>query len=66
MSGAPTREEVRGWSRERCITWLVWNDRNGCYTDEDRAAEGWAPLKRREAQGRVLRELREAREQAGS
>lgn len=26
-------------SRDSIIRWLVWNDRNGCYSDEDRDAE---------------------------
>ena len=31
-------------SREDIIAWLVWNDRNGIYTDEDSVAEGYPPL----------------------
>jgi len=27
-------------SRDSLITWLVWNDRNGCYTDADCDSEG--------------------------
>lgn len=36
-------------SREDLIRWLAWNDRNGCYTDSDCAAEGMDPLTTREA-----------------
>jgi len=31
-------------SRDSLITWLVWNDRNGCYTDIDCANEGMEKL----------------------
>lgn len=41
--------EVQDWiledgSREQIIGWLVWNDGNGVYTDEDSIAEGWEPM----------------------
>jgi hypothetical protein len=29
--------------RESLIRWLVWNDPNGCYTDEDAIAEWGKP-----------------------
>lgn len=38
-------------SRESLIAWLCWNDRNGCYTDEDSIAEFGSPA--------TLEELRE-------
>lgn len=28
------RNEFKSWSRERLISWLKWNDRNGIYDDE--------------------------------
>jgi hypothetical protein len=31
-------------TREHLIQWLVWNDGNGCYTDDDARAEGHEPL----------------------
>ena len=31
-------------NREEMIAWLVQNDPNGCYTDEDSAAEGLEPI----------------------
>ena len=31
-------------TREDIIAWLVWNDRNGIYTDEDSVAEDYPPL----------------------
>jgi hypothetical protein len=27
-------------TREEILAWLQWNDRNGCYTDEQCAADG--------------------------
>ena len=35
---------IRDGSREAVISWLVWNDGNGCYSDEDSKAEGYPPL----------------------
>lgn len=54
--------EIQQWllengTRERLIDWLVWNDGNGVYTDEDSEAEGYPPLtleKAREAMQGVL------------
>lgn len=37
------------------IAWLVWNDPNGCYTDEDCATEGLEPLTLETAQAIVER-----------
>jgi hypothetical protein len=31
-------------TREDIIAWLVWNDRNGIYTDEDSVLEDYPPL----------------------
>lgn len=31
-------------TREDIIEWLVWNDANGVFTDEDSIAEGYEPL----------------------
>ena len=30
--------------RDAIIAWLCWNDRHGCYTDEDCEAEGLNPM----------------------
>ena len=56
--------EIQQWllehgTREQLIEWLVWNDGNGVYTDEDSEAEGYPPLtleKARESMQRVLDE----------
>jgi len=42
-------------TREQIIAWLVWNDPNGIYTDEDSAAEGYAVLTRVRA-AQIMRE----------
>lgn len=30
--------------RQELIAWLVWNDRNGIWTDGDSVAKGYLPL----------------------
>jgi hypothetical protein len=41
---APGEPRVDLNSRNSIIRWLAWNDRNGCYFDQDAAAEGLEPL----------------------
>ena len=41
-------------NRNDVINWLRWNDRNGWYTDDDRADEGWAPLTIEEAKNTMI------------
>ena len=31
-------------TREEIIAWLMWNDANGVWSDEDSEAEGWKPI----------------------
>jgi len=31
-------------TRNDVINWLCWNDRNGCYRDDDAITEGYDPL----------------------
>jgi hypothetical protein len=43
------RRDIQQWllergTREQLIEWLVWNDGNGVYTDEDSIAEGYGQL----------------------
>ena len=38
-----------GADRESIIGWLVWNDGNGCYSDEDHTAEWGRVMTRDEA-----------------
>lgn len=41
--------DLNSISRELLIKWLVWNDKNGIYTDSDSIAEGMQPLTKQEA-----------------
>ena len=41
-------------NRNDVINWLRWNDRNGWYTDDDRAEEGWMPLTIEEAKNTMI------------
>lgn len=43
-----TTTDLNTQSRESLIEWLVWNDSNGCYTDEDSINEGYEPLTKEE------------------
>jgi len=43
--------------RDAIIAWLCWNDRNGCYTDEDCEAQGWKPMPVDLAQAIMRRQL---------
>ncbi len=49
MNSATQQHLLQSMNRDQLISWLCQNDRNGCYTDEDAAAEGWPPLTRAEA-----------------
>lgn len=53
----PRRLLVAG-SREAIIAWLVWNDGNGCYRDEDSVAEGY-PVLTLETAREALRQILE-------
>jgi hypothetical protein len=46
--------------REQIIEWLVQNDSNGTYTDEQSQAEGLPPLSRAEALKLAIKQLEEA------
>jgi len=46
--------------REQIIEWLVQNDANGTYTDEQSQAEGLPPLTRADALKLALTQLEEA------
>jgi hypothetical protein len=49
-----TRKEVEAESLETLRSWLIGNDPNGSYTDEDAEAEGWDPMTHDEAVTMVL------------
>ena len=49
-------------NREILIEWLVWNDRNGVYRDEDSKAEGYKALTLEEAAQMVVDNLNDGNE----
>ena len=44
-------------SRDDIIDWLVWDDSNGCYTDEDNELEGFDPLTLDQAREIMARQI---------
>ena len=40
----PDTDILENGTRNDVINWLCWNDRNGCYRDDDAIAEGQDPL----------------------
>ena len=42
------------WSRDDLIDWLVWNDPNGIWTDEDMVANDMDPMSQEEAIDQVM------------
>lgn len=53
MEALPSKAAIRAdadrFTREYLINMLQWNDRNGCYSDDQGAAEGFPPLTKEEA-----------------
>ena len=52
-----TKEEVLKMDRRSLIKVLEWNDRNGIYSDEDSAAEGYPPITKEEAIEIIFRQF---------
>jgi hypothetical protein len=52
-----TAETAQTATRDQLIAWLVWNDPNGCYRDDDAEEEGFDVLTRETALDIVLRQL---------
>lgn len=46
-------------SREDLIKWLMANDPNGCYSDEQSKGEGMQPMTRKEALELALKQCQE-------
>lgn len=44
-------------TRNDVINWLCWNDRNGCYRDDDAIAEGYDPLTLEQAREIMARQI---------
>ena len=49
--------ELNSWPREDLIDWLVWNDRNGIYRDEDSLREIGNILGKTEAISIITRQI---------
>jgi hypothetical protein len=47
-------------TKEELIKWLMKNDSNGCYSDEQSKGEGMQPMTRQEALEIALKQSREA------
>jgi hypothetical protein len=45
-------------TREQIIKWLMSNDPNGCYSDEQSKGEGFEPITRSQALELALNQLR--------
>jgi hypothetical protein len=59
LSGDKLQVELNSWSRSDLIDWLVWNDRNGVYRDEDSLREFDNILGKREAISIIIRQILE-------
>ena len=54
---AVTINDLPNMSREQLIEWLCWNDRNGCYRDEESMAEFGVIMDEKEAYDTALRQM---------
>lgn len=59
LSGEILEVELNSWSREDLIEWLVWNDRNGVYRDEDSLREFDNVLGKAEAISIIIKQILE-------
>ncbi|MCX7551625.1 hypothetical protein [Xanthomarina sp. F2636L] len=57
LRGDKLQAELNSWSREDLIEWLVWNDRNGVYRDEDSLREFDNILGKSEAISIIIRQI---------
>lgn len=57
LKGDKLQFELNSWSREDLIAWLVWNDSNGIYRDEDSLREMGNVLGKDEAVSIITRQI---------
>jgi len=57
LSNAKRQIELNSWSRTDLIEWLVWNDSNGVYRDEDSLREFDNILGKAEAISIITRQI---------
>lgn len=53
-------DQVNDLTRDELLAFLVWNDRNGVYTDEDCEAEGYELLTLETARLLVIKAIEES------
>jgi len=53
------RQRLLAWPRERLISWLMWNDRNGSFSDEDTEREGMDPITVEDAVDLIMNHVEE-------
>jgi hypothetical protein len=53
------RRRLLAWPRDRLIGWLMWNDRNGVFSDEDAEREGMDPITVEDAVELVMQHVEE-------
>lgn len=51
------RIELNSWSRLDLIDWLSWNDRNGCYRDDEALSEVGVILGKEDAIAIMIRQI---------
>lgn len=55
-------QRLMTWPREKLIGWLVWNDANGVWTDEDMIANDMDPMTVEDAVEQIMMFVEENRE----
>jgi hypothetical protein len=58
---ALTVDQVKDLTRDQLLAFLVWNDPNGVYTDEDSEAEDYRPLTLETARLLVVKAIEESK-----
>lgn len=59
LRGQELQSVLSSWSRIELIEWLVWNDKNGVYRDEDSIQEFNNILSKSEAIEIIMRQITE-------
>jgi hypothetical protein len=59
LSREELKIELNSWTRLELIDWLLWNDRNGIYRDEEALSEVGVILKKDEAISIIIRQILE-------
>ncbi|MBJ7882251.1 hypothetical protein [Gelidibacter salicanalis] len=57
LSPDSLKVELNSWYREDLIEWLVWNDKNGVYRDEESLSEIGNILGKDEAISIIIRQI---------